>query len=111
MFKMEGKKMFLTNKVFCLYSLAVELRDSVHPSVDVYVAKNSGPINITSRVDLEWLRYRIFDVINNHLFFERNFRYQPHQGPDFIQQSFYGPRLEFVQQKGYQYDYILLDCV
>ena len=51
MFKMEGKKIFLTNKVFCLCSLAVELRDSVHPSVDVYVAKNSGRIHITSRVD------------------------------------------------------------
>ena len=111
MFKMEGKKMFLTDKVFCLCSLSVELRDSVHPSVDVYVAKNSGRIHITSRVDLECLRYRISDVINKHLFFERNFRYQPHEGPDFIQQSFYGPRLEFVQQKGYQNDYILFDCV
>ena len=40
MFKMEGKQMFLTNKVFYLCSLAVELIDSVHPSVDVYVAKN-----------------------------------------------------------------------
>ena len=83
--------MFLTNKVFCLCSLAVELRDSVHPSVDVYVAKNSGRIHITSRVDLECLRYRIFDIIDNLLFFERNFRYQPHQGPDFIQQDFYEP--------------------
>ena len=91
MFKMEAKKMFLTSKVFCLCSLAVELRDSVHPSVDVYVAKNSGRIHITSRVDLECLRYRIFDIIDNLLFFERNFRYQPHHGPDFIQQGFYGP--------------------
>ena len=88
---MEGKKIFLTNKVFSLCSLAVELRDSVHPSVDVYVAKNSGRIHITSRVDLECLRYRIFDIIDNLLFFERNFRYQPHHGPDFIQQGFYGP--------------------
>ena len=104
MFKMEGKKMFLTNKVFYLCSLAVELRDSVHPSVDVYVAKNSGRIHITSHVDLECLRYRIFDAINNHLIFERNFR---HQGPDFMQQNFYGPRFEFVQQKGDQYT----DCV
>ena len=88
MFKMEGKKMFLTNKVFWLCPLAAELRDSVHHSVNVYVAKNSGRIHITSPVDLECLRYRIFDVINNHLFFERNFRYQPHQVPDFIQQSF-----------------------
>ena len=66
---------------------------------------------MTSRVDLECLRYWIFDVINNHLFFKRNFRYQPHQRADFMQQSFYGPWLEFVQQKGYQYDYILFDCV
>ena len=111
MFKVEGKKLFLTNKVFCLCSLAVELRDSVHPYVDVYVAKNSGRIHITSCVDLECLHYRIFDVINNHLFFERSFCYQPHQGPDFIQQRFYGPQHEFVQQKGYQYDYILFDCI
>ena len=41
MFKMEGKKMFLTNEVFCLCSLAVELRDSVDTSINVYVAKNS----------------------------------------------------------------------
>ena len=41
--------MFLINKVFCLCSLAAELRDSVHPSEDVY---NSGRIHITSRVDL-----------------------------------------------------------
>ena len=39
--------MFLTNKVFCLCSLAVELRDSV----DVYAAKNSRRIHITYRVD------------------------------------------------------------
>ena len=52
-----------------------------------------------------------WDGINNRLFFEQNFCYQPQQGPDFIQQSFYGPRLEFVLQKGYQYDYILFDCV
>ena len=52
-----------------------------------------------------------WDGINNLLFFEQNFCYQPQQGLDFIQQSFYGPRLEFVLQKGYQYDYILFDCV
>ena len=88
MFKMEGKKMFLTNKIFCLCPVAAELRDSVHHSVKVYVAKNSRRIHITYPVDLECLRYRIFDVIDNNLFFERSFRYQPHQVPDFIQQSF-----------------------
>ena len=41
--------MFLTNKAFCLCSLAVELRDSVHRSEDVY---NSGRIHKTSRVEL-----------------------------------------------------------
>ena len=110
-FKMEGKKFFLTDKAFYLCSLAVELRDSVHPSGDVYIAKNSGRIYITSLVDVECLCYRIFDVINNHLIFEQNFCYQSHQEQEFTQQSFYGAWLESVQQREYQYDYSLFDCV
>ena len=74
MFRIKGKQMLLTNKVISLSFLAVELRGSVHPSVDVYVAKNSVRIHITSRVDLEFLRYRTFDVINNYLFFKQSFR-------------------------------------
>lgn len=74
MFRIKGKQMLLTNKVIYLSFLAVELRASVHPSVDVYVAKNSVRIHITSRVDLECLRYRTFDVINNYLFFKQSFR-------------------------------------
>ena len=69
MFKMEGNKMFLTNKVFYLCPLAVGLRDSVHPSVYVYPAKNSGRLHITTHVDLECLRYQIFVVINNDFVF------------------------------------------
>ena len=40
-FTIEGKKVFLTDKVFFLCSLADDLRDFVHPSVDVYMAKNT----------------------------------------------------------------------
>ena len=84
---MEGKKIFLTDKVFCLCSLAYKLRHFVHPSVDVYMAKNSGHIHITSCVDLECLHYQIFNIVNYHLFSRRSFRYV--SDPSSVQQNVY----------------------
>lgn len=97
-YTMEAKENFSRNQVFCI-SLADELRKFIHPSLDVYVAKNSGRIHLTSRVDLDCLRFQILNLVNYHLFYRRIFEYLPR------------PDLNFVQQKGYQYDYILFDYV
>ena len=62
-YTMEAKENFSRNQVFCI-SLADELRKFIHPSLDVYIAKNSGRIHLTSRVDLDCLRFQILDLVN-----------------------------------------------
>ena len=68
-----------------LCSLTAKLRRHVHDSIGIYLAEKSGLVHITSHVDLECFRYRIFKVISTRL------------------------RLEFAQQKAYDDDYILFD--
>ena len=69
------------------------MRRCVYPSIDVYIGKNSGRIHLTSHVDLECLSFQI-----GHVF--RWFRNRKH---------YFCSRIEFVHQKGYQYDYVLFD--
>ena len=59
-----SKDKILANKFFCI-SLANLLRRCVLPSVDVYLAKNSGHIHLTSRVDLECLSFQILNLTND----------------------------------------------
>ena len=91
------KEKSLTNKFFCI-SLANVLRRYVYPSINVYIAKNSGLVHLTSCVDLECLSFQIVDLTNDHVF----------QGFGNCRHSVCG-RIELAQQKGYQYDYILFD--
>ena len=67
----------------------------MHRPIDIYVAKNFGYIHMTSRVDLYSLRSQVVDIVSNCPFYRRNFGYLP------------SPKLQLVQQRGYQYDYIL----
>ena len=76
------------NLTLFLYSLGCELRDKVHASIESYISKKTAYIHITSRVDLEHDCYQIISIAR-----------------DCVAYSAY---LDFVQQKGYQYDYILL---
>ena len=62
-----SKEKILTNNFFCI-SLANLLRRCVHPSVDVYIAKKSGRIHLTSRVDLECLSFQILNLTDDHVF-------------------------------------------
>ena len=92
-----SKEKILVNNFFCI-SLTNLLRRCVQPSVDVYIAKNSGRLHLTSRVDLECLSFQILNLPNNHTF--RWFGNRKH---------YFCSRIEFVQHKGYQFDYILFD--
>ena len=94
-YTMKTKENFSRYQVFCI-SLADELRKSIHPSLDVYVVKDSGRIHLTSQVDLDCLLFQISNLVNYHLFHHQNFEYLDYN---------------FVQQKGYQYNYILFDYV
>ena len=96
MIQWKQKKIFY--QVFCI-SLVDELRKFIHPSLDVYVTKKSGRIQLTSRADLDCLRFQILKLVHYHLFYLQNLEHLPR------------PDLNFVQQKGYQYNYILLDYV
>ena len=94
---MADKENFSIDFFFYLFPLLEDLRNLVHRSIDIYVAKNSGYIHMTSRVNLYSLRSQVLDIVSNHPFYRRNFEYLP------------SPKLQFVQQKGYQYDYILFE--
>ena len=94
---MADKENFSIDFFFYLFPLLEDLRNLVHRSIHIYVAKNSGYIHMTSRVDLYSLHSQVLDIISNHPFYRRNFEYLP------------SPKLQFVQQKGYQYDYILFE--
>ena len=65
----------------------------------MFVAKNSGRIHLNSQADLDCLRFQILNLVNYHLFYLQNLEHLPR------------PDLNFVQQKGYQYNYILFDYV
>ena len=91
---MADKENFSINFFFYLSPLLEGLRNLVHRSVDICLAKNSGYIHMTSQVDLFSLRSQVLDIVSNHPFYRKNFEYLP------------SPKLQFVQQIGYHYDYI-----
>ena len=68
-----------------LYTLCLSLKDEIHYSIEIYVAKGSKYVHITSRIDLRPY-YDVIDsiVIRNHIA--------------------YPVSLDFVQQKGCEYD-------
>ena len=74
------------NLTLFLYSFGCELRDKVHASIE-YISKKTAYIHITSKVDLEDDRYQIISIARDRVA--------------------YPAYLDFVQQNGYQYDYIL----
>ena len=92
---MGDKENFSINFFFYLSPLLRNLRNLVHCSIDICVAKNFGYIHITSRVDLYSFLSQVVDIVSNRPFYRRNVEYLP------------SPKLQFVQQRGYQYDYIL----
>ena len=48
-----SRKEIFDNKQVILFSLTDDLRNYVHSSIRLYLAKNSGNIHLTSRVDLD----------------------------------------------------------
>ena len=90
-----SRKEIFDNKQVILFSLTDDLGNYVHSSIRLYLAKNSGNIHLTSRVDLDNCRCRIFSIVRSHPFYYQNESY------------FYSLDFEFVQQKGNEYDYIL----
>ena len=62
-----SKEKILTNNFSCI-SLANLLRRCVHPSVNIYIAKKSGRIHLTSRIDLECLSFQILNLTDHHMF-------------------------------------------
>lgn len=94
---------FISCKVFCVFLVDV-LRRHVHPSIDVYIAKNSGRINWTSCVNLERFSYEVVQIAEHHVFhwmYERKF--------DYVMRSVENFWLDLFHQKGKQYGYILFD--
>ena len=70
----------------------------MHASIELYFSRSSGFIRLTSRVDLESVRFKILDILMNHFFYLNNAEYLS------------APRFDFIQQKGYEYDYGLFYC-
>ena len=71
------------------------LKSCAHASIELYVSRNSGFIHLTSKVDLESVRFKILDIAINHIFYKNNGEYLS------------SPRHYFTQQKGYKYGYVL----
>ena len=78
---MSYQKMFL-------HTICLSLKDEIHYSIEICVAKGSKYVHITSRIDLRPY-YDVIDsiIVRNHIA--------------------YPVSLDFVQQKGCEYDYIL----
>ena len=87
------------NLLSFLFSLSSVLKSCVHASFELYLSRNSGFIHLTSRVDLEKVRFKILDIVMNHIFYLNNGEYLS------------TPRLDFIRQKGYEYDYVLFYCL
>ena len=67
-FTMADKENFSIDFFFYLSLLLEDLRNLVHLSIDIYVAKNSGYIHMTSHMDLYSLRSEVLDIVSNHPF-------------------------------------------
>ena len=94
---------FISCKVFCVFLVDV-LRRYVHPSIDVYIVKNSGRINCTSCVNLECFSFEVVQIAEHHVFhwmYDRKF--------DYVMRPVEKFRLDLFHQKGEQYRYILFD--
>ena len=70
------------------HTLTDDLRKNVHISIDLYVSKTTGYVHLTSRIDLQNARAAIFCSVKRCC-------------------TAYQVTLDFIQQKGYEYDYIL----
>ena len=88
-------------QLFCI-SLSERFQRVLHPSIDVYVAKSSGRIQVTANIDLMHEYFRISDIVWQHLFHDFWFR-----GND-IYDLYRCFRLKFCQQKGLQFDYFFI---
>ena len=84
---MSSKEIF-HNKQVILFSLSDDLRNYGHLFIQLYLAKNSGNIHLTSRVDLDNCCCRIFNIVRSLSFYNQSESY------------FYLLDFEFVQQKG-----------
>ena len=68
--------------------LCLSMKDEIHYSIEIFVAKGSKYVHITSRIDLRpYYDTTNSIVVRNHIA--------------------YPVSLDFVQQKGCEYDYIL----
>ena len=52
------------------------LKSCAHASIELYVSRNSGFIHLTSKVDLESVRFKILDIAINHIFYKNNGEYE-----------------------------------
>ena len=87
-------------RLFCI-SLSEKFKSVLHPSIDVYVAKSSGRIQVTANIDLMHEYSKITDIVWLHLFY--NFWFRGNDTYD-LYRCF---RLKLCEQKGLQFDYFL----
>lgn len=74
-----------------LYTLTEDLRENFHASIGLNVSKRTGHVHLTSRIELQNVQAAIFCSVKRT-------------------GIAYPVALDFIQQKGYKYNYILFHC-
>ena len=74
-----------------LYTLTEDLRENFHASIGLNVSKRTGHVHLTSRIELQNVQAAIFCSVKRT-------------------RIAYPVALDFIQQKGYKYNYILFHC-
>ena len=82
----------MDNLPSCLYTLTEDLRENVHTSIDLNVSKRTGYVHLTSRTELQNVKAAIFCGVKRI-------------------GIAYPVALDFIQQEGYKYNYILFYCL